>query len=198
MEAAGWTSLARWAARRPRVSPGGHAAAYVGPVRTVLVVFLVLSAVEVVVVDLVVQRWPVVRVVALVLGVWGVTFMAGLLAGMVVNPHEVGRGGLRVRSGPRVDLRVPWDPVDTVAVRPRTHPSGPSVQVDEDAGATVVSLPVQDRTNLEVRLVEPVALDVPSGTVAADVVRFWADDPAAALGAVRALLREREEGRGAA
>lgn len=196
MEAAGWASLARWLARRPRVSPGGHAAPYVGPVRTVLVVFLALSAVEVVVVDLVVQRWPVVRVVLLVLGVWGVTFMAGLLAGMVVNPHEVGRAGFRLRSGPRVDLRVPWDPVDTVAVRRRAHPSGPSVQVADEDGATVVSLPVQDTTNLEVRLVEPVVLATADGPVAADVVRFWADDPAAALAAARRLLRERKDGPG--
>ena len=195
MEGAGWVSLVRLVARRPRVEPGAEAAPYVGALRTVLLVFLVLSAVEVVVVDLILRQWPVVRLVALLLGVWGVTFMAGMTAGMVVNPHEVGREGLRLRYGPLVDLRVPWGPVDHVVVRRHAVESSASVQVAEVGGATVVSLPVQNETTLEVRLVEPVVLDLPDGPVAADAVRFSADDPAAVLAAVRRRFLQRERGR---
>ena len=185
-------SLARLVTRRPRVAPGAVAAPYVGAQRGFLVALLLVSVLEIVLIDLVLRQWPVVRVAALLVGVWGVTFVAGVAAGMVVAPHEVGRDGLRLRSGPLVDLFVPWAPVDSVAVRSHGTDAGATVVVVEDAGRTVVSLPVQGRTTLEVTLIEPVLLRLARGPVAADVVRFCADDPATVLAAVRSRLRERE------
>ena len=191
-------SLARLVTRRPRVAPGAVAAPYVGAQRGFLVALLLVSVLEIVLIDLVLRQWPVVRVAALLVGVWGVTFVAGVGAGMVVAPHEVGRDGLRLRSGPRVDLFVPWAPVDSVAVRSHGTDAGATVVatvvVVEDAGRTVVSLPVQGRTTLEVTLIEPVLLRLARGPVAADVVRFCADDPTTVLAAVRSRLREWEAG----
>ncbi|MFW3171695.1 hypothetical protein [Geodermatophilus sp. CPCC 206100] len=53
----------------------------------VLLTFIVVSAAEVVVVDVLVQRWPAVRIPLLVVGIWGVIWMCGLLFGMVTRLH---------------------------------------------------------------------------------------------------------------
>jgi hypothetical protein len=63
--------------------------------------FIGVSAVEFVVVDLLVRRWPTVRISLLALGIWGLVWMFGLLFGFLTRPHAVGPAGIRVRSGPR-------------------------------------------------------------------------------------------------
>jgi hypothetical protein len=80
-EAANWRSLDRVLFGRRRVPAGASPHGYDRPVRTVLVIFLVLSIVEVPVVDLLVHPWPAVRFPLLALGIWGVLTVLGLLCG---------------------------------------------------------------------------------------------------------------------
>ena len=111
MEIHGYQNIFRFVLRRPRVPTGWAGFGYSQPVLSVLIVFTVLSTVELVVVDVVVRRWASVRIPLLVLGIWGVTFMLGLLFGMLVRPHAVGPAGIRVRSGSEIDIPLTWNDI---------------------------------------------------------------------------------------
>ncbi|HEX6364782.1 MAG TPA: hypothetical protein VF000_01425, partial [Agromyces sp.] len=74
-----YASIGRFVARRPAIPRGARGFSYHKPVLTVLIIFIVLSAVEIPIVDLIVHRWPAVRIPFLILGIWGVTWMFGLL-----------------------------------------------------------------------------------------------------------------------
>ena len=121
MEVGVWQSLYRWALRRPRVPAGAAALTYHRSVLPVIIVFIVVSAIELVVVDVLVHRWPAVRIPLLVLGIWGLTWMIGFLAAHLTRPHAVGPDGIRARFAADVDVEVPWDAVDAVSRRLRTR-----------------------------------------------------------------------------
>lgn len=57
MEICGYLSMFRFVFRRPRVPQGAQAFAYHQPVMPLLIVFIVVSAIELVVVDVLVRRW---------------------------------------------------------------------------------------------------------------------------------------------
>ena len=67
-----------FAALRPdgvefRFARGARGFSYHRPVLMVLWIFIGLSAFEIPIIDLIVHRWPPVRIAMLVLGIWGVT-----------------------------------------------------------------------------------------------------------------------------
>jgi hypothetical protein len=183
-EAGGWISLGRWLARRPRVPRGAAPFAYDGPTRPFLIAFAVVSAVEVFVVDLIVQRWPVPRIILLVLGIWGVTFMLGMLASVRMNPHAVGPTGLLIRSGTAIRQSLSWSQVESVTARTQVLEKGKSIQVD----GPVLHLVVQSATTVTVTLREPVTVTLPTGDVEVTEIRFHADDPQALVAATRAHM----------
>jgi hypothetical protein len=188
MEIHGYQSMFRLVFRRPRVPAGAAGFGYHQPVLSVMIVFIVLSVVELVVVDVVVRRWASVRIPLLVLGIWGVTFMLGLLFGMLVRPHAVGPDGIRVRSGSEVDIPLTWDQISSVTLRKRTvQEKQPKVTVD-DTGEATLHLRLMNETNLDIRLEEPTDLRLPHGTERVSVVAFHADDPKAFLAEVRRYL----------
>lgn len=181
MEVHGYQSVYRYVFRRPRVPPGAAAFSYHGPVLLLLWVFIVVSAIELVVLDLIVRRWEPVRLPLFVLGLWGLVWMVGLLFGMLTRPHAVGPDGLRIRSGAEVDIALAWD--DIASVRRRAHSvleKQPGVTVDDEGRATL-HLRMQNETNLEVRLVRPLELRMPHGTETVSQVDLYADDPRAFL-----------------
>lgn len=184
--------LARALARRPDVPAGATGFRYDAPVRLLLWVFAVLSAVEVVVLDVVVSRWPSVRFPLLVLGVWGVVWCLGLLGAHVVRPHTVGPRGLRVRDGLDLELDLPWELVHAVSHRPRTHePDSPKVG-DRD-GLVTLAVPVSHQTNVTVVLEGPTEVRLPGsaprgGSQVVEAVQLWADDPRGLLDEVRRHL----------
>lgn len=182
-EAAGWRSLARWVLRRPDAEPGDAAFAYHGPLLAPVVVILVLSFIEVVALDLLVPwPWQWLRVVLLILGVWGAVLVLGMLAGVIVHPHTAGPSGLRVRYGAGLDVRIPWDAVAN-ARRVRRSRDGRTVQVD---GATL-HVVVSNQTTVEVTLNRPVTVALTGGrTAEITELRFHADDAAGLVAAVRA------------
>lgn len=89
-----YQSIWRLIARRPRVPEGAAGFRYHQPVMPMIVTFLVVSGIELVVVDIVVRQWPAVRLSFLVLGAWGAVWMCGLLCGVLTRPHSVGPAGI--------------------------------------------------------------------------------------------------------
>jgi len=183
MERDGWISLARWVRRRPDVEPGGRAFAYRGAVLPLMLVFTGVSALEIVALDLIVPwgslTW--LRIAVAAVGVWGLTFALGMLAGVTVHPHVVGEDGLRLRSGRAVDVVVPWTAIERARAARRTR-DGAAVQVE----GGVLHLPMASQTTAEITLREPVEVDLPrQGRVAVRAVHFHADDAAGLVTTLR-------------
>lgn len=178
-----WQSLYRWIFRRPRVPRGASGFTYHSPVLTILVVFIVLSAVEIPIVDLIVHRWPWVRIPLLALGIWGVTWMIGLLLSYLTRPHAVGPDGIRARYGADVDVDLPWEAIATVEKSRDVAEKAPKVR-DESSGRTL-ALRMQDETNVLVTLEHPVRTRLGGTEVELDAVRLWVDDLDGFMTAVR-------------
>lgn len=184
-EIGGYRSIFRFLFRRPKVPPGAVGFSYHQPVFAILVVFIAVSAVELVAVDLIVRRWPVVRIALLVLSLWGLVWMFGLLFGMLTRPHAVGPEGLRLRYGSEIDIAVPWDEVHVVSKRVRTRPDKePQVVVDEH-GAATLHLRVGDETNIDIRLERPLEVRLPQGRRTVSRITLHVDDPRAFMDEVR-------------
>lgn len=184
-----YAAIIRAIARRPwkaRDAKGFH---YHSQNLAVLVTFTVLSAVEIVIIDLLVHRWLWVRIPLLVVGVWGLVWMTGLLCAHLVRPHTVGAEGIRVRDGLDMDAHVTWDDVYSVGLRKRSHrPKTPRV-VDGPEGRSLV-VAIADRTNIEVVLERPTTITLPGlppkgGEHVVDRIYFWTDEPRELLDAVR-------------
>ena len=123
-ELAIYRALARWAARRPDVPARATPIGYGQLVGPMLWLWILGSAAEVVVVEVVLravdQPWAeALRLPLLVLGIWGVAWMLGMLASYRVRPHLLDDATLLVRSGPVTWLRVP--PAEVRSVRPVEH-----------------------------------------------------------------------------
>ena len=181
-----WRSLGRWVRRRPDVPAGAEAFPYVSAAAPVLWTFIVLSAVEIPLVDWLLP-WPSLRIALLVVGVYGLLWMVGLLAAMRVYPHTVDDGGLRLRSGFSVDVRVPWEAIAAVRVRRRSVEGSRTVVVHEAGGRRAVSVAVVASTQVDVELRTPLVLPLArTGGRPVDEVRLAADDPAALVRRLRA------------
>lgn len=185
-----YSSIARAVARRPAIPQGGTGIGYHRPVLTVLFIFIGLSAVEIPILDLIVHPWPAVRIPLLILGIWGVTWMVGLLCAMLMRPHSVGPDGIRVRGGLELDIPVGWADIASIAISRRVdEPRQPRVTGSEYAER------MQDETNIEIELERAVMIRLPGlapkgGTHRVDRIRLWADDPRAFLDAARPFLTE--------
>jgi hypothetical protein len=178
-----WKSLYRWIFRRPRVPEGADAFTYHSPILTILVIFIVLSAIEIPVIDLIVHPWPWVRIPLLALGVWGVTWMLGLLLSFLTRPHAVGPGGIRARYGADVDIDLSWDVVSSVEPSRDVTEKAPRVR-DEEHGRTL-ALRTQNEANVLIRLEHPMTARFGDDHVEFDAVRLWVDDLDGFLSAVR-------------
>ncbi|WP_387740236.1 hypothetical protein [Kocuria nitroreducens] len=182
MEIAVWRSIYRFLLRRPRVPAGAVGFTYHQPVLPLLIGFLVASAIELVAVDLLVQQWPLVRIPLLVVGIWGLLWMLGLLLGYLTRPHAVGPAGIRVRDGAEIDIAVPWEAVESVA---QVSDAGKPAKVADTADGRVLSLWMQQATNVEVVLAYPVRVRLPQEVETVDVLCFHADEAEDFMSAVR-------------
>jgi hypothetical protein len=171
-----YRALPTWLLRRSDVPVGAVVFRYVGVVLPVLWAFIVVSAIELVVVH-VVLPWPAVRVVADILGVWGLLWMIGLLAGLSVRPHLLDSSGLRARNGVSTDVLVPWDAVSTVSFRMRSREKSRAVQLDRDGAGTVLNVVVGSQTNVDIALRYPIVVALPGGEETVTAVRLYADEP---------------------
>jgi hypothetical protein len=178
-----WQSFYRWLFRRPRVPAGASGFSYHSPILTILVIFIVLSAIEIPVVDLIVHRWDWVRIPLLIAGIWGVTWMIGLLLSFLTRPHAVGPEGIRARDGAHVDVDLPWEAVASVEKSKNVQEKAPKIQ-DEEHGRTL-ALRIGNETNVLIALEHPVRTKLRDDLVEVDAVRLWVDDLDGFMSAVR-------------
>lgn len=185
MEAAGWRSIGRAITFRPRVPPGASAHSYDKPFRTVLIVFLGLSAIEVPVVDLITHPWPAIRFPLLALGIWGILTMTGMVLSYYTRPHAVGPAGIRVRNGGEIDIDLPWEVIASVERRRRSLPDAPSLSLTGSGDAQALNHVAQDGTDIDINLEAPTLIRLPQGEVTVSSLRISVDDTDAFLAAVR-------------
>jgi hypothetical protein len=177
LEVWGYVSIFRYVFRRPKVPPGATAFTYHRPMKPMLIAFIVVSAVELLAVDLVVRRWPTVRMAFLVLGVWGLVWMLGLLFGFLTRPHAVGPAGIRVRAGAEVDIGLEWDVIDSVGRNKRVARDKQPLVTAEKDGTCALHQPIQQETNIEISLRRPVTVRLPHGTETVSTIHLFADLP---------------------
>lgn len=192
-ESAMWSSLFRWLLRRPPSHPPGtRTFSYLGVIKPILIAFIVLSAVEVPIFDLIVSRlvpWPAVRWIVLGLGIYGLIWMLGLFAMLRLHPHEMGESGIRIRNGISLDVTIPWTDIAAVHGRYRSLPSSKGVQIAHDADGPIVNLGTGGHTSVDIVLRAPSSLELPKGPSEPTTrVRLYADDKDAFVAAARAHL----------
>lgn len=204
MELRIYESLWRAVARRPKIDAGAAGFAYHRPVLTILIIFMALSAVEIPIIDAVVHRWTPVRIAFLVLGIWGLTWMIGLLCAYFTRPHTVGDDGILLREGLEIEIPVGWEEFGAIRYAPLTQESIDPTSTDkpgrvfEYEGERVCAIWVGSETNLAVEFEAPVEIVLPGrhpkgGSHTVDALRFWADDHEALLAEVRRRLDGRRD-----
>lgn len=99
--------------RKRRVPDGARPFGYAAGSMAFPVVIIALSLVELAVVHVLVP-WPWLRIVLLVLTVWGVLFMLGFLSTRVVYPHFLTGNALHLRWGYRSVLETPLSNIVSV------------------------------------------------------------------------------------
>ncbi|MDR7255015.1 hypothetical protein J2X46_004017 [Nocardioides sp. BE266] len=180
-ELALYRSLARWLVRRPDVPHGATPIGYAQLSAPMMWLWIFGSGTEVVVVEVVLRnidaRWAdVIRVPLLVLGIWGLLWMLGQLAASRVRPHLLTADHLRIRNGSRTWVDIPLQAIAGVRSTEHTYPGVMKPLHHED---DLLLVGVNLRTNLELVLHRPVALDTSQGSRNADRVGLWVDDPRA-------------------
>ncbi|MEV4154579.1 hypothetical protein AB0J48_16285 [Nocardia salmonicida] len=183
-----WVSLARAVSRRPDTE-GGTPIRYAGAVSAVIWAFIVVSAVEIPAVHLIIP-WPAARIVALGLGVWGLVWMAGMLAAHHVYPHVLTGELLRVRYLRRVGLDIPLADIESIRHELRPYDGAKSLQLTGTGDETLAVI-VGNSTNVRVVLTEPATFRTPHGDFTVSAIAFWADDPRGALAQIRAAMVDR-------
>lgn len=136
-------------AGRRRVPEGSVPFGYTRGMMTLPVALAVVSLVEVLVVHLLVP-WLWLRILLLLLSVWGMLFLFGLLATRVVHPHFVGGDVLHIRWGRTTVLTAPLSAV-AAAVRHAHHTDSHPRAED---GLLVLSQ--FQSTNVRLRFTDPV------------------------------------------
>ena len=176
-------SLVLWVRRREHgVPPGAIAIRYGRDGRALGLMLLAVSVVEMIVVELVVP-WPAVRLVLLVLGVYGLLIVLAFIVDEAVRPHVLTNDALRLRVGTWADVTLPLDSVTGVRRHVRSADGLVAFTADSLALAT------GNQTQLEVDLDQARELRAGRRSGSARTVRFSADDPAAAAAAIAAAVR---------
>jgi hypothetical protein len=193
------TAVVRWAMRRPQGLPEGAPPqrddgrngelAYrlipYGRDQVALVwLFICITAVEIAVVEFLVP-WPALRLVLLLVGVYGMLVMAGFVAINRTRPHVLTAQHIRLRCGSLADVRIPLDGIASVRRDLRGAGYGPVITGD------VLTLGVGGRTQVTITLTASTDVDagVTNGVVRA--VRIAADDPRTAVAVLRAATADR-------
>jgi hypothetical protein len=181
----GMVSLVLWVTRRRHgVPPGATAVPYSAAQTPLMLVFLGVMVVELVVVEIVLRALHVpaaVRGPILLLDGYTVLIALAIIAAGVTRPHVISADEIRIRYGAFFDLRVPRELVAEVR---RVRNYNEKGMVSTGDGWLAVAVAAQ--TNLLLELAEPVLAVRPLGRrVQVRTVRFFADDPTAAIDALR-------------
>lgn len=173
-------ALFGWGAK-PHIPAGAQAFAYHRVVNPMIAVFLVLQAIEIVVVDLLVSHWSqLAAIVLLALGIWGALFLIALMKGFRLYPILLDRQFVHVRAGLLIDLRVPIDAIEAL---------DPSITKAEADRADVLNAALFSHPNLILRLRSPIPhANVFGKTRMLRRVAFRLDQPAPFIEALEARL----------
>lgn len=114
LEVCSYAALWRVVRGRPRVPAGWRGFGYLRGTLVVPLALLAVAVVEIVALHLLLP-WPAVRVVVLVVEVWGILLVAGILAGRAANPHLLGPDALVLRWGYEDIARIPLAQVSAVS-----------------------------------------------------------------------------------
>lgn len=181
-----YANLARWIRRLPDRGPDGTLVApYVDIVRMTILIWIGASAVEVVIVHLVIPwawlRWPL-----LIVSLWGLVWMLGYLAGLIVNPHLVEPTRLRVRCAHTIDVVVPISAIAEVGTHNESFPTSRTVRLVDDGQRLAITMSSQ--ANVHLALTAPLQADLPAGRYTFTRLSFWADNPTAVTARLRELV----------
>ncbi|MEV0349598.1 hypothetical protein AB0H88_27820 [Nonomuraea sp. NPDC050680] len=181
----GMVSLALWVARRRHGVPyGATALSYSRAQTTTMMIFLFAMVVELIVAEILLRAFgaPVgLRTVVLVADAYTVLIVLAAIAACVTRPHVVSADEVRIRYGAFFDLRVPRERIVQVRHVRNFNENG-TIKVEGDRLVVAVA----SQTNLILELTEPISAVRPLGRRAeARVIRFFADDPSAAIHVLR-------------
>lgn len=174
-----YAALGRWITRRRDVPEGSTPLGYSRLVAPMLWLWIFGSAVEVVVLDVLLHRWwTPLRIPFLVLGVWGLMWMLGLLAAYRTRPHLLTDDRLQVRDGIHARVDVALDLVASVRTVDHELPGLlRSVHVEGEEPDAILLIGVGSQTNLELVLTGPTVLQTPRGPATVTRVGLWVDEP---------------------
>lgn len=183
-----YRSLGRWVIRRPSVPDSGATRfGYSVLVAPVIWIFIFVSAVEVVAVDLLLP-WESLRIAFLIVGIWGLVWMLGLLASVKVHPHLISDAGLRVRYSTNANILIPWEDIGDLQNRRRDLEKSKTVQIASTPSGTFMSVGVLKQTKIDIVLREPRSILLSKGaSEPITEIRLYADDPKALLKRAREL-----------
>ncbi|WP_144118633.1 hypothetical protein [Catellatospora sichuanensis] len=181
----GMVSLVLWVGRRRHgVPPGAVALSYHREQTVLMFGFLSACVIELVGVEILLRSLdaPVgLRAVVLALDAYGILIALAVIASYVTRPHVVTADELRVRYGAFFDLRIPRRLVTGVQHKRNYNETGMIKMVGE-----CMALAANNQTNVIIELAEPVVAVRPLGRREhVRVLRFFADDPSAAVEALR-------------
>jgi hypothetical protein len=182
-----WLCLGRWLFRRYR--PDEREFSYrKRSIVAALVVLVVLTApVEILILELLIP-WAWLRWVLLALAIYGMIWVIGLYASLVVLPYRVADDGLWIRYGLLSEAFIPFPEVVDIQVASRKVPTGRDGLrvVEEERAAYLV---VGGRTDVTLTLRRPQPFRTALGrTAPVDTLHIAVDEPQRLCEAVRARL----------
>lgn len=180
-----YKSLLRWVGRRPSVPTGYAPVGYAQMATPMLALWIFGSALELPLVHVLVP-WDGLRISLLLIGVWGLLWMLGVLAGLRSYPHLLGADTLRVRNGAMHDITVPWKAIAKVTTQDRSLPSSMWVlQPQETEHGIHLNVAVSGRVNVHLALAEPLSLRTSKGVMVVAGVSLWVDEPRVVAARIR-------------
>jgi hypothetical protein len=187
-----YKSLLRWLLRRPHIPAGFEPVGYAQLATPMMGLWIFGSALELPLVHVLVP-WHGLRIALLVIGVWGLLWMLGALAGLRTYPHLLGHDTLRIRNGATHDIVIPWAAIAKVTTLDRSLPSSMWVlQPQETEHGTHLNVAVSGRVNVHLALRNQLQLRTKKGDMLVTGLSLWADEPRT----VALRIRRRAESQG--
>jgi len=170
--------------RRKDIATGAVPIEYSAQLKPKFWVFFALFPAEIVAVHFI-TPWAPVQAILFIVGVISAVWFAGLVATLYVYPHSVDERELRLRWATFQDHTVPSEKIGTVRRIKKSWDLGLRGNVVDD----VLVMETENETNLLIELTNPVSIDMGRrGRRSVCTVALWADDPAAAVAAIRAQV----------
>lgn len=188
-----YKGLLRWLLRRPSIPKGFEPVGYARLATPVLALWIFGSALELPLVHILVP-WHAVRISLLVVGVWGLLWMLGLLAGLRSYPHLLGPDTLRIRNGALHDIAVPWEVIAQVTTQDRPLASSMWVlQPQETVRGPHLNVAVSGHVNVHLALREPLTVRTRKAEMVVTGLSLWVDEPREVTARIRRGIDSRAQ-----